>query len=131
MSMLPEDTAARREGSAGNGLKQTTTKDTFKDTPIPVRYSDDGFRQLALEWMIATDQVSVKQLSNQINLIPLTLLQLLSAFEELTFKQMVNMASKATTQIKIPDQKLTRIEILRMFGEYMSELKTWLNVGPT
>lgn len=72
--MLPEDTAARRKAALDGkdkGLTQTTISNAFKDAPLPIRYTDDGFRDIALEWLIATDQVCVDTLAfDRHNLIP-------------------------------------------------------------
>jgi len=58
--MLPEDSKSRRALS-NETLRQTSVDDHFKpataeDKPIP--YSDENFKQAAIEWLIETNQVS-------------------------------------------------------------------------
>ena len=44
------------------------------------------------------------------------------------FKAMINIASRATNGVQIPSRNKTRIEIMRMFKDHMTKLKTQLNV---
>jgi hypothetical protein len=41
---------------------------------------------------------------------------------------MINVASRATKSVTIPGRKATRAEIIRMFKDHISRLKTRLNV---
>jgi hypothetical protein len=65
--MLPEDTEARRKALAENLLRQSSVNDHFKpallvDKPQP--YSDQLFKEAAIEWLIATNQVLVHSFMN-------------------------------------------------------------------
>jgi len=58
--MLPDDTKARRQEALERALEQTQVDDHFhvvkpEDKPEP--YSDDVFKEAALQWLIETDQV--------------------------------------------------------------------------
>jgi hypothetical protein len=59
--MLPEDTKERRQALTDQTLRQSAVEDHFKpatpeDKPIP--YSDELFKEAAIEWLIETNQVS-------------------------------------------------------------------------
>jgi hypothetical protein len=41
---------------------------------------------------------------------------------------MIDVASQATNGVKFPGRKATRVEIKRMFGDYIMKLKGLLNV---
>jgi hypothetical protein len=60
--MLPEDTKERRQALADQTLQQSAVDDHFKpatpeDKPTP--YSDELFKEAAIEWLIETNQVSL------------------------------------------------------------------------
>jgi hypothetical protein len=60
--MLPEDTKERRQALADQTLRQSAVNDHFKPaTPEdkPTRYSDELFKEAAIEWLIETNQVSL------------------------------------------------------------------------
>jgi hypothetical protein len=61
LSMLPEDAKARRKAALEKVMEQTQVDDHFRpmkpeDKPTP--YSDEVFKQAAIQWLIETDQVS-------------------------------------------------------------------------
>lgn len=58
--MLAEDSKERRKAVADEILKQTSVDDHFKkaapeDKPTP--YTDELFKEAAIEWLIETNQV--------------------------------------------------------------------------
>ena len=58
--MLPEDSKARRDAAAEK-LKQSQVDDHFTVVPEgekPMPYSDEVFKEAAIQWLIETDQVS-------------------------------------------------------------------------
>ena len=60
--MLPEDSKARRDAAAEK-LKQSQVDDHFtvileEEKPMP--YSDEFFKEAAIQWLIETDQVSFR-----------------------------------------------------------------------
>lgn len=60
MSMLPRDTDARRKQLAKQKATQSTLTLHLREKPPPpsvVKYTDALFRDAAIEWLIATDQV--------------------------------------------------------------------------
>ena len=75
---------------------------------------------------MATDQVS-----NSIILIDLILIssQPIQALEHAKFKELINIASRATNGVKIPGQKITQGEIIQLFKKHITKLKIQLNVG--
>ena len=57
--MLPKDTCSRHDVAASN--KQTHLDSHLKEEPLKERaivYSDNLFRNAAIEWLVSTDQVS-------------------------------------------------------------------------
>ena len=57
--MLPRDTEARLQESKADAEKQTTLDSHLAEQETVVPYSDAVFREAALEWLIATDQVCI------------------------------------------------------------------------
>ena len=58
--MLPEDTEVRRKARTKNLLKQTSVNEHFKPAePVekPQAYSNELFKEAAIEWLIETNQV--------------------------------------------------------------------------
>jgi hypothetical protein len=53
----------------------------------------------------------------------------IQALEHPRFKEMVDVASRATQGVKIPGRKATRAEIMRMFKTHLTRLKKKLNVS--
>jgi hypothetical protein len=58
--MIPEDAKARREEAIANAKEQTQVDDHFhhvkpEDKPVP--YSDENFKEAAIQWLVETDQV--------------------------------------------------------------------------
>ncbi|KAI0249256.1 hypothetical protein BJV78DRAFT_1129912, partial [Lactifluus subvellereus] len=109
-SKLPGDIAARK-------LKATETQRTLDgllvekklaDRTVP--YSDELFRQAVIEWLVATDQP-------------------IQAFEHPKFKEMIDIASRATNGVKIPGREATHAEIKGMFKKHLTSLKSRLNVS--
>jgi hypothetical protein len=47
------------------------------------------------------------------------------------FKEMINIASHAIQGVKIPGQKATHVEIMRMFKNHSTKLKAKVNVCAT
>jgi hypothetical protein len=92
-----------------------------------IPYSDKAFRQAAIAWLVATDQVSPSVSEPQPQSTYPTP-QPIQAFAHPQFKEMINMASRATNGVKIPGRKATQGEIKRMFQEHLTKLKAQLNV---
>lgn len=58
--MLPEDTKRRRQALLQQQLRQSAVDDHFQPVAPedkPVSYSDEIFKEAAIEWLIETDQV--------------------------------------------------------------------------
>ncbi|OBZ73926.1 hypothetical protein A0H81_06552 [Grifola frondosa] len=73
-----------------------------------IAYSEQVFREAAIEWLIATDQP-------------------ISALEHPKFKAMINIASRVTDGVKIPSRKVACKEILCLFDAQMEGLRKRLN----
>ena len=72
-------------------------------------YTDKLFRQAAIEWLVATDQP-------------------LQALEHPKFKDMIDVAARATNGVKLPGRRATRSEIKATFKTNLMKLKVQLNV---
>ncbi|PPQ87326.1 hypothetical protein CVT26_004408, partial [Gymnopilus dilepis] len=111
-SRLPCDTKKKCEETAEQ-LVQTSVNDHFQtvsseDKPTP--YTDETFKQAAIEWLIETNQP-------------------IQAFDHPKFQKMIDIASRATRDVKLPSRKQTRKEIIRQFKTQMTALKERLNVS--
>ena len=63
VSMLPEDSKARRAQVLEENLQQTNVNDHFKPAPKeekPEPFSDELFKQAAIDWLIETNQVGLE-----------------------------------------------------------------------
>lgn len=127
--MLPEATEARRLSRSSSAV-QTSLDAHAKPTERAISYTDSLFKQVALEWLIATDQVSLSFAVNPLSCKDVTNYygQPIIAFEHPKFKEMVDIASRAKTSVKIPGRKATRQEIIDMFHNHLRSLKERLNV---
>ncbi|KAF8882548.1 hypothetical protein BD779DRAFT_1444683, partial [Infundibulicybe gibba] len=111
LSMLPEDTHARKLDN-DKKMQQTQVIDHFdvaEPRKIPVFYSDELFKEAAIEWLIATDQP-------------------IQAFEHPKFKNMIDVAASATNSVTLPNRKQAREVIVELFKDQMRRLKDRLNV---
>ncbi|KAG6838993.1 hypothetical protein C0991_006762 [Blastosporella zonata] len=72
-----------------------------------VLYSDEVFKEAALQWLIDTDQP-------------------LQAFEHPLFIRMMEIASRATRGVNIPNCKQMRASIMRLFNDQMCKLRECL-----
>ncbi|KAG1877868.1 hypothetical protein DFJ58DRAFT_644237, partial [Suillus subalutaceus] len=107
-SMLPGDVKARKEKAEHDQQIITSHLTERKIAERVVLYSDSLFKQAAIEWLVATDQP-------------------IQAFEHPKFKEMIDVAARATNGVKIPGRKATRAEIMRMFKNHLTKLKEKLN----
>ncbi|KAF9017286.1 hypothetical protein BDZ89DRAFT_961256, partial [Hymenopellis radicata] len=118
VSMLPEDTKARRTASTvqleqgsldGHLVKQAAV---VKKPVIP--YTVENYELASLRWLICTDQS-------------------LRAFEEPTYLAMMELAKQAPRDkpLPIPSRKMTRKQILLLANDHLAELKKLFNVSCT
>ncbi|KAF8129341.1 hypothetical protein EV363DRAFT_1169364, partial [Boletus edulis] len=112
-SMLAEDSQNRRKAAISTNLKQSAL-DTHLREPTAVEkvvsYTDQLFREAAIEWLITTSQP-------------------LQAVEHPSFKKMIDIASRANKGVIIPNRHASRQEILNLFKKQMASLKERLNVS--
>ncbi|KAG2032844.1 hypothetical protein BDR03DRAFT_840681, partial [Suillus americanus] len=107
-SMLPGDVKACKEKAEHDQQVITSHLTERKIAERVVPYSDSLFKWAAIEWLVATDQP-------------------IQAFEHPKFKEMIDVAARATNGVKIPGRKATRAEIMRMFKSHLTNLKEKLN----
>ncbi|KAJ8581767.1 hypothetical protein M405DRAFT_751256, partial [Rhizopogon salebrosus TDB-379] len=109
VSKLPGDVAAEKKKAARaqQMIDAHMTERKLSEHIIP--YTHQHFRKAAIEWLVATDQP-------------------IQALEHPKFKEMIDVASRATQGVKIPGQKATRAEIIRIFKNHLTRLKKKLNV---
>ena len=55
--MLPRDTEARRKDKETKTRVQTSLEPHMTERETVVKYSDNAFREAAIEWLVETDQV--------------------------------------------------------------------------
>ena len=127
--MLPED-AKQRKSLAIDKVQQSSVIDHFgpEDTrPIP--YSDDAFKAAAIEWLIETNQVCpFLQYIILLFILSCALLQPIQTFSRPTFKNMIDIASRAKREINLPSPKQSRACILQMFKQQLRSLRARLSV---
>ncbi|KAJ3765465.1 hypothetical protein FB446DRAFT_767692 [Lentinula raphanica] len=114
ISMLPKDVSARKVANqdAAKKQKQSMIDPHVKKKPgikYTVPYSDTGFREAAIEWLVSTDQP-------------------IDALEHPSFHHMINIASRATAGVEVPNRKATRTYIIARFKKNLSDLRGRLNV---
>ncbi|KAG6843969.1 hypothetical protein H0H87_011275 [Tephrocybe sp. NHM501043] len=103
--------------STGGGAKLDTARSTMEQPQIcshfqtldpsewKILYSDEVFKDAAIEWMTETDQP-------------------IQAFEHLSSSiKMIVIASRATGGVKLPDRKQTWSSIIALFKEQMQKLQ--------
>ncbi|KAF8172893.1 hypothetical protein BJ912DRAFT_859710 [Pholiota molesta] len=111
ISMLPKDSSARRAAER-DSLKQTAVNDHFsvqKPNEKPIIYSDELFKEAAIQWLVETDQP-------------------IQALKHHSFQHMIRVAERATRPVKIPNPEQTRAGIINTFRNQMKALRDRLNV---
>ncbi|KAG1823289.1 hypothetical protein EV424DRAFT_1321203 [Suillus variegatus] len=106
--MLPGDVKARKENATQQSINAHLTE--RKLAKRVVSYTDRLFKQAAIEWLVSTDQP-------------------IQALEHPKFKEMIDIAARATNGVKIPGRKATRAEIIRTFKTHLTGLRSKLNVS--
>ncbi|KAJ2911647.1 hypothetical protein MD484_g8767, partial [Candolleomyces efflorescens] len=110
-SKLPKDVKARKDAEQEATAAQTTLDGHLRpiDPPAPIlKYSDALFKEAAEDWMISTNQP-------------------LDALSHPHFHHMIDVASRATNGVKIPERRATRDSILQRFKKNVAELKEKFN----
>ncbi|KAF8336804.1 hypothetical protein F5887DRAFT_890955 [Amanita rubescens] len=111
LSMLPKDAENRRKDALANNqsrLDPHLREKQQKEAVIP--YSDERFRDAAIEWLVSTDQP-------------------IQAFEHRSYQNMINIAARAGSNgVKIPDRRQTRQAIIDTFKRQLVALRDRLNV---
>ncbi|KAJ6620230.1 hypothetical protein B0H10DRAFT_1624778, partial [Mycena sp. CBHHK59/15] len=114
-SKLEEDIQVRKKVAADEeattkALEQQTLDPHLREKPPHVvPYSDALFREVALEWLIATDQP-------------------IDALNHPKFKEMIDITARAHDGVTIPGRQATRDEIMNLFQMQMKNLKLRLHV---
>ncbi|KAJ6569903.1 hypothetical protein B0H10DRAFT_2354970, partial [Mycena sp. CBHHK59/15] len=120
-SKLEEDVKARQQEHKADELKkkllkQQTIGPHLREKPAqPAPYTDELLLDAAIKWLIATDQVSH---------IVLILLPLMHP----KFKEMIDIAARATQGINLPNHDQTHEAIIKLFHDQMTKLKIRLHV---
>jgi hypothetical protein len=132
-SMLPQDVKDRKTTAAlaKENAEQATIDGHLrpiirKEVIIP--YTDSLFREAAIEWLISTNQASVFKLELSLTSLFISVTQPIQAVDHPSFKKMIDIASRATNGVNMPDRKATRHEIMELFKLQMTKLKERLNV---
>ncbi|KAG2060943.1 hypothetical protein BDR06DRAFT_871193, partial [Suillus hirtellus] len=106
--LLGDITAKKKKAAHAQQMIDThLTKRKLSERTIP--YTHQNFRKAAIEWLVATDQP-------------------IQALEHPKFKEMIDVASRATQGVKIPGQKAMCAKIIHVFKNHLTKLKKKLNV---
>ncbi|KAG1790326.1 uncharacterized protein HD556DRAFT_1242527, partial [Suillus plorans] len=111
-SMLPSDVKARKTVATIANAQQTSIDGHVTELPkhtVVVPYTAALFREAAVEWLISTSQP-------------------IQAVDHPSFKKMIDVASRATNGVIIPNRKATYCDIMDLFKNQMMKLKERLNV---
>ncbi|KAF7344634.1 putative AC transposase [Mycena venus] len=130
-SKLKEDVEARQKAQKAEELKkkiltQQSLDPHLREKPArPAPYTDELLLDAAIQWLIATDQVSTSSLCYHL----LTLLQQpIDALTHPKFKEMMDIAARATEGVNLPNSAQTRDAIIKLFHDQMNKLKIRLHV---
>ena len=125
--MLPGNVKACKEKAehAQQTINLHLTERKLAERVLP--YSDKLFRKAAIEWLAATDQVNLHYSLMGI-VTEAWCVKPIQAFEHPKFKEMIDVAARATNGVKIPGRKATCAEIMHIFKNHLTKLKKTLNV---
>ena len=130
--MLPQDAKRRKAKAKDEAEAQATLDSHLRERPHKehtVPYTDPVFRQAAIEWLVSTDQVCSNGSHHSRRNSDLGFGQPIHALEHPAFRNMINIAARATDGVKIPGRKQTRQEIIDMFKARLTELRNRLRVS--
>ena len=129
LSMLRKDVKAREAAAEKEKAQktQTTLNPHLREKETVVKYTDSLFREAALEWLIATDQVRFLYMFRVFQ-ISYSSKQPIQALEHPSFKNMIDIAARSTQGVKIPNREQTRQEIINTFNRNLTKLRERLNV---
>ena len=130
-SKLPKVVKSRKDAKAAEDCSKQSSLDPHleercKETFVP--YSDSLFREAAIEWLIATDQVFFLNFLNILFSISDFKMQPLQAFDHPSFHKMIDVAARATKGINIPNRKASRKHIIALFKKNLDNLHLKLTV---
>lgn len=129
-SKLPKVVQARKKAKAiQDRSKQLSLDPHLEERPkeIFIPYSDALFREAAIEWLIATDQVCLLTLflfccCSKLRFEPI------QALDHPRFKRMIDIAACATKGVQIPNRKATRKHIIELFKKNLHNLHIKITV---
>ncbi|KAF8144960.1 hypothetical protein K438DRAFT_1631002 [Mycena galopus ATCC 62051] len=114
-SKLEEDAKARLQAQKAEELKKKILKQQSLDPHLrekparPAPYTDELLIDAAIQWLIATDQP-------------------IDALTHPKFKEMMDVAARATEGVNLPNSAQTRDAIIKLFHDQMNKLKIRLHV---
>ncbi|KIK47782.1 hypothetical protein CY34DRAFT_8650 [Suillus luteus UH-Slu-Lm8-n1] len=106
--MLPGNVKARKDNAAQQSINVHLTEQKLAERVVS--YTDKLFKQAAIEWLVSTNQ-------------PIQVL------EHPKFKEMIDIAARATNSVKIPGRKATCVKIMRTFKTHLMGLRSKLNIS--
>ena len=126
--MLPKDAKVQKK-QAQTATAQTHLNSHLHEKPVKEKvllYSHKLFCQMAIEWLVSTDQVCVYLVA--LILTPFIPPQLIDALSHPKFHGMVNVVVWAPNGMSIPGHKQTQDEIINTFKDQLIDLQKWLTV---
>ena len=124
-TLRPAPFMIAKDRSKQTSLDPHLQERVLKEHVIP--YSDSFFRQVALEWLIETDQVLFHFKTVAPSLIYHTN-QPIQALDHPKFKEMISVAARATHGVTVPNCKATRKHIIDLFKKKLADLRSRLTV---
>ena len=125
ISMLPKDAKRRHEEATAD--TQLTLNPHLRPKETIISYSEASFHTAAIQWLVETDQVSVLLLN--ITMFTSSLSKKpIHALQHPAFKNMIDIASRATHGVKIPTHKQTHQAIIDSFKKNLINLRNCLLV---
>jgi hypothetical protein len=129
-SKLPKAVKSRKDAKTAEDRSKQSSLDPHleeQQKEIFVPYSDSLFREAAIEWLIATDQV-IFNLFYLSFLISDFKMQPLQALEHPSFHKMIDVAARATKGVEIPNRKASRKHIIELFKKNLDNLRLKITV---
>ncbi|KAJ6538627.1 hypothetical protein B0H10DRAFT_1856843, partial [Mycena sp. CBHHK59/15] len=109
-SKLEEDVKADNKNTRRTNSRRNSSSSKPLKPAQPAPYTDELLLDAAIKWLIATDQVSHIPLMHP------------------KFKEMIDIAARATQGINLPNHDQTHEAIIKLFHDQMTKLKIRLHV---
>ena len=129
-SKLPKVVKARKDAKGSEDRSKQSSLDPHLEGRRQesfIAYSNAVFREAAIEWLIETDQVTLSLflIVSDLNNFKM---QPIQALENSSFQKMIDVASRATKGVIIPNRKAARKHIIELFKKNLNNLRLKITV---